>query len=174
MCEACLLSCHRYNPVRFHLFSGSVSLLSHTFSFLLGLTMFCRYCSSIIKLRGAKAVLNWCSFKGLTNPLQHCEACLSVCVWTDRQQCLQMDMWVVQGSSRCLTWPLLLPFIEPLASTQRQGQTQTLNTLACALMPEVTTALCHPNFLNLKDVFWAALDQWPVQSVFLSVICSLW
>lgn len=49
-----------------------------------------------------------------------------------------MDRWVVQESSRCLKWPLLPPFIEPLASTQRQGRPQTLHTLACALIPKVT------------------------------------
>lgn len=46
---------------------------------------------------------------------------VSLCKWTEGRQCMQMDRWVVRGSSRCLRWPLVPPFIEPLASTQRHG-----------------------------------------------------
>lgn len=74
--------------------------------------------------------------------------CLLVCAWTEGQPCLQMDRWVVRGSSRCLKWPLLLPFIEPLASTQRQGQARTLKTLSYALMPEVSRSPPSIQFLR--------------------------
>lgn len=47
--------------------------------------------------------------------------CMSVCQWTEGQQCTQMDKWVVQKSSRCLKWPLLSSFIEPLASNTKAG-----------------------------------------------------
>lgn len=133
--------------------------------------MLCRYCSSLYNkawhLPPAKNA-GQCKVVLCAKQTQHkntdqlmClytpreEARLSVCIcgsvslceWTEGQQCMQMDRWVVQGSSRCLKWPLLPPFIEPLASTQRQGRPQTLNTLACALMPEVTTfPPWHPIF----------------------------
>lgn len=81
-----------------------------------------------------------------------CGECRSVCAWTEGRPCLQMDRWVVRGGSRCLKWPLLLPFIEPLASTQRQGQPRTLNTLSCALMPEVSRPL-PTSILFLRGFF---------------------
>lgn len=59
-------------------------------------------------------------FAGVSLPLPRSICvCTSVCQGTEGQQCTQMDKWAVQKSSRCLKWPLLSSFIEPLASNTK-------------------------------------------------------
>lgn len=140
LAQVWLLNCYWYTPVRTQSIYLTVFFPHISFIYLTSISGFPdSVVPSIIKpdisfqgsarwcFSGFKQTQNKLTLTDLPHIIQRVWVSRRICVsvsaseWTEGQRHTQMGRWVVQERSRCLKWPLLLPFIEPLAQTQRQG-----------------------------------------------------